>query len=132
PAALLELGAPAVLRAWLDEGDELEVGAVGEADQRIVAADRVATAAHDGEAERLVVGDGSVEVGDHDDDMIETAEHGYLLGATRPPSPGRGRVSRPADEAARPLGGLHEPAGQQQHDGDEERAEDEQVEIHPA
>src|SRR5919201_3454795 len=42
------------------------------------------------------------------------------------------RPARTAKQAARPLGRLHETAGQQQHDGDEERAENQQVNVDPA
>src|SRR5438105_13615703 len=42
------------------------------------------------------------------------------------------RASSAAKQGARPLRRLHEATGQQQHDGDEERAEDQQVNVDPA
>src|SRR6188508_2030441 len=42
------------------------------------------------------------------------------------------RRGSPSDETTHARGRLHEAAGQEQHDGDEERAEDQQVEVDPA
>src|SRR5438445_3078449 len=42
------------------------------------------------------------------------------------------RASSAAKHTARPLGGLYEATGQQQHDAHEERAEDQQVDVDPA
>jgi len=75
PAAALERRPPAVRRIRLVEGDQLEVGSVGERDQGVVSAGRVAAARHDGEPERRVVAHRRSQIADADDQMIHAEEH---------------------------------------------------------
>jgi hypothetical protein len=76
PAALLETLVPAMLRVRLVERDQLEIGAVGKGDERIVGAGRVPAARNDGEAQPAVAGDRTVELRYDDDEMIDPLENG--------------------------------------------------------
>jgi hypothetical protein len=79
PPASLQALVPAVPRVRLEEGDQLEVRAIRERDQRVVSADGMAAAGHHGEAERAIAGHSGLELGDDDDQMIDTRENDTLL-----------------------------------------------------
>lgn len=64
-----------MLRVRLEERDQLEVRAVRERDQRVVGADRMPAAGHDGEAEHAVARDRRIELGDDDDQVVDTVQH---------------------------------------------------------
>ena len=75
PAAALERIPPAVRRILLVEGDQLDVRAVLERDERVVRADRVTAARHHGEAEAFVALLRGVEIRGGDDDVIDASQH---------------------------------------------------------
>src|SRR5581483_5949561 len=82
-AALLERREPAMVRARLVEADQLDVRAILEGDQAVVGADAgVASAGHDGEAERAIVLGRRLQTRDGDDEMVDTEQH------QRPPKAG--------------------------------------------
>ena len=62
------------------EGDQLEVGAVRERDERIVGADRVLAAGHHREAEIPVDRNGGLELLEHDDQVIDAADRSIGTG----------------------------------------------------
>jgi len=66
---------PAVVRAGSVEGDDLDIGAVGKRNQRIVASDRMLPARDNGEAQLLIVLRGLFEIANDDDNMINSLEH---------------------------------------------------------
>src|SRR5207245_2096488 len=78
----LERRPPLVGGIVLVERDQLHVRAVAERDERVVGADGMATAGHDGEAERRVALPGGREVGNRDDNVVDASEH------QRPPNAG--------------------------------------------
>src|SRR5262249_47374799 len=58
-----------------DEGEQLQVGTVSKGDQRVLRPDRVLPAADDGEAELPVARHRSLEVGNDDDEVVDSGQH---------------------------------------------------------
>ena len=62
-------------RVGNEEGEELEVGAIAEPDERVLGSDRVLPPEHDREAERRVAPDRPLEIRDDDDDVVDAIQH---------------------------------------------------------
>src|ERR1044071_2238246 len=78
PLAFLQWIPPSVVDSVTVEGDDLEVGAVLEGDQRIVTANRVLPAGHDGKAELFIILGGLRQVLNHYHEMIDSLNHRRL------------------------------------------------------
>src|SRR3990170_3783040 len=75
PLAFFQRTPPAVIPRLAVEGDDLQIRAVGEGNEHVVAAHRMAPAGHDGEAEPRVILRSLVEVSDDDDEVIDAFKH---------------------------------------------------------
>ena len=63
-------------RGRYEEGDEFQIGAVGESDQRVMSAETGMAAATDhGESQGLETGNRAIQVGYGDHDVINSLEH---------------------------------------------------------
>jgi len=63
----------------IQKRDQLEVGTIGECDQRVMGADIVPAAADDGEAGGGVVANRGFEIRNDDHEVIDRFEHALLL-----------------------------------------------------
>ncbi len=86
-SALLERLPPFVLGILLVERDQLDVGAVGERDQRVVGPDGMPAARHHRETEALVIAARDSEVGNGDNDVIDALQHPGSFLLRRTPAP---------------------------------------------
>src|SRR5260370_23456735 len=75
-SALLRGLPPAMLRIFLLEGDQLDIGTVSEGDQRIVRTSRMRAAGNDSEAELGIVADRDLQIRKHDHEVINRL-HGH-------------------------------------------------------
>src|SRR3990172_2734444 len=75
PLAFFQRTPPAVIPRLAVEGDDLQIRAVGEGNEHVVAAHRMPSARHDRKSQLLVVPGGLVEIVDDDDEMIDAFKH---------------------------------------------------------